>query len=125
MQGLRSGKVPFEMWSGGKTFWQHISSSPRHAATFDGAMHNVNQIGGTAVAAVYPWRKLDCVIDVAGGVGGFMADILQANSKLQGVVFDQPGQISRAVKVSLDEESKGAGKVTSPSDQPGQISQSE
>jgi len=60
----------------------------------------VNQIGGSAVVAAWPWHKYDVVIDIAGGVGGFMADILKANPKLQGIVLDQPQQIDRAHKVS-------------------------
>jgi hypothetical protein len=100
LQGIRTGKVPFELWSGGQTFWQHLEANPRHAATFDAAMHEVNQFGGTAVAINYPWSRFDCVVDVAGGVGGFLADILRSNAKLQGVLFDQPAQIGRAEAVS-------------------------
>eukprot|EP00879_Flechtneria_rotunda_P017666 GHRR01018518.1.p2 GENE.GHRR01018518.1~~GHRR01018518.1.p2 ORF type:complete len:248 (+),score=69.50 GHRR01018518.1:1346-2089(+) len=98
-QGLKIGKVPFELWSGGKTYWQHIKDSPRHAATFNTAMHQINQIGGTAVANSRVWRQFDHVIDVAGGVGGFMADILDLNLHLRGVVFDQASQIESAHKV--------------------------
>jgi hypothetical protein len=99
LQGIRSGKVPFELWSGGQTFWQHLESNPRHEATFDAAMHEVNQFGGTAVAVNYPWSNFDCVVDVAGGVGGFLADILGRHPQLQGVLFDQPAQIQRAQAV--------------------------
>eukprot|EP00879_Flechtneria_rotunda_P012946 GHRR01013519.1.p1 GENE.GHRR01013519.1~~GHRR01013519.1.p1 ORF type:complete len:436 (+),score=106.88 GHRR01013519.1:320-1627(+) len=98
-EGLKIGKVPFELWSGGKTYWQHIKDSPRHAATFNTAMHQINQIGGTAVANSRVWRQFDHVIDVAGGVGGFMADILDLNLHLRGVVFDQASQIESAHKV--------------------------
>jgi hypothetical protein len=99
MQGIRTGQVPFELWSGGQTFWQHLEANPRHAATFDAGMHEVNQFGGTAVAVNYPWSKFDCVVDVAGGVGGFLAEIVRRNSKLQGVLFDQPASIGRAETV--------------------------
>ncbi|WIA36480.1 hypothetical protein OEZ86_007780 [Tetradesmus obliquus] len=95
-EGIRTGRVPFELWSGGQTFWQHLEANPRYAATFDAGMHEVNHFGGTAVAVNYPWSKFDCVVDVAGGVGGFLADIMSSNGKLQGVLFDQPGQIARA-----------------------------
>jgi hypothetical protein len=99
LQGIRTGKIPFELWSGGQIFWQHLQANPRHEATFDAAMHEVNQFGGTAVAVNYPWSKFDCVVDVAGGVGGFLADILGRHPQLRGVLFDQPAQIQRAQAV--------------------------
>lgn len=99
LQGIKTGKVPFELWSGGQTFWQHLEANPRHATTFDAAMHEVNQFGGAAVALNYPWSNFDCVVDVAGGVGGFLADILRNNPRLNGVLFDQPAPIGRAKMV--------------------------
>eukprot|EP00879_Flechtneria_rotunda_P033888 GHRR01037754.1.p1 GENE.GHRR01037754.1~~GHRR01037754.1.p1 ORF type:complete len:144 (-),score=16.97 GHRR01037754.1:164-595(-) len=67
-------------------------------------MHKINQIGGTAVANSRVWRRFDHVTDVAGGVGGFMADILDLNLHLRGVVFDQASQIESAHKVRRDIE---------------------
>jgi uncharacterized protein YuzB (UPF0349 family) len=41
VQGLLTGTVPFELMSKGKTLWEHLSVSERHAATFDVAMLQV------------------------------------------------------------------------------------
>lgn len=95
---MKDGKIPFEL-SLGKPFWQHITDSPRHAQTFDLAMAQINQLGGPAVAAQYPFSGYDTVIDVAGGVGGFLVNILSKHEGPKGVLFDQPAQIERAKKV--------------------------
>lgn len=98
-QGIRRGVVPFELWSGGRDYWQHISSSARHAATFDAAMAQVNHIGGAAVVAGFPWSRYSSVTDVAGGVGAFVADLVARQPGLRGCVLDQAQQIARAQQV--------------------------
>lgn len=61
----------------------------------------VSNIGGGAVVRGYPWRQFEAVIDVAGGLGGFMAQLLSAVPSIRhGVVLDQPAQIKAARKVS-------------------------
>lgn len=99
IQAMKTGTIPFELWSGGKDFWQHILSSPRHAKTFDHAMVQINQLGGPAVAAQYAFDKFELIVDVAGGVGGFLCDVLKRHKGPKGIVFDQPAQIERAQKV--------------------------
>jgi hypothetical protein len=60
----------------------------------------VNHYGGSAVVNTYPWGHFDCVVDVAGGVGGFMADVMRKVPGLsKGVVFDLASNINRAKEV--------------------------
>lgn len=60
----------------------------------------VNHYGGGAVVNTYPWGHYDCVVDVAGGVGGFMADVMRKVPGLsKGVVFDLASNINRAKEV--------------------------
>eukprot|EP00878_Enallax_costatus_P009061 GHUV01009473.1.p1 GENE.GHUV01009473.1~~GHUV01009473.1.p1 ORF type:complete len:426 (+),score=140.32 GHUV01009473.1:983-2260(+) len=98
-EAMRDGKIPFEVFSGGKLFWQHIAENPSAAKTFDLAMAQINNLGGKAVAAKYPFNKFETVIDVAGGVGGFLREIMIRHKKPCGVLFDQQGQIERAEKL--------------------------
>lgn len=96
---MRDGTIAFEVFSGGKSFWHYITEQPRFAKTFDLAMAQINNLGGPAVAARYPFNKYETVVDVAGGVGGFLVEIMTRHRKVQGVLFDQPAQIDRAEKV--------------------------
>jgi len=62
----------------------------------------VNHYGGSAVVNTYSWGQFDCVVDVAGGVGGFMADLMTKVPQLKhGVVFDLAQNIQRAKKVCV------------------------
>lgn len=47
----------------------------------------------------YPFGQFDTLIDVAGGLGGFTADVLAVHTKLKGIVLDQAQQIKRAKEV--------------------------
>eukprot|EP00775_Hariotina_reticulata_P008532 gene8532-8714_t len=85
--------------SKGKTFWEHLSVNERHAATFDVAMLQKRHTGGTSLVVGYPWDRFDTIIDVAGGVGTFTADLLASHPKLKAVVLDQQQQIARGKKI--------------------------
>lgn len=101
VQGIRTGTIPYELHTGGKGFWEYCAADPTRAARFDHAMVAVNHFGGSAVVHTYPWGHHDCVIDVAGGVGGFMVDVLRKVPGLKkGVVFDLASNIERAKEVS-------------------------
>jgi hypothetical protein len=64
----------------------------------------VNHFGGSAVVHTYPWGQYDCVVDVAGGVGAFLAELLATHSGLrQGVVLDLPSNINRTQQVGVQE----------------------
>jgi len=56
-------------------------------------------IGGTALVTGYPWGKFNTIVDVAGGVGTFTADLLAAHPSLKGIVLDQSQQIERGKQV--------------------------
>lgn len=57
LQGMARGAVPFELWSGGRCFWDHLAASPRHATTFDGAMRACNHTGAKMAVEQYPWNR--------------------------------------------------------------------
>eukprot|EP00775_Hariotina_reticulata_P013986 gene13986-14101_t len=98
-KGIESGTVPFRLWSNGQSFWDHLSQNERHAATFDVGMLQKRHIGGAALVTGYPWGKFDTIVDVAGGVGTFTADLLAEHPKLKGIVLDQVQQIERGKQI--------------------------
>lgn len=57
LQGILTNNIPFQLWSGGPDFWQHLLASPRHAATFDGAMRACNHTGAKMAVEQYPWDR--------------------------------------------------------------------
>jgi hypothetical protein len=58
-QGVKRGTAPFKLWPGahGPNFWEHIKASPRHEATFDGAMRACNHTGALMAVEQYAWDR--------------------------------------------------------------------
>lgn len=100
-QGISTGTVPHQLLTGGQGFWDSLAQDPARATQFDLAMVTANHFAGTAVAHSYPWGQFDCVIDVAGGVGGLLLDVLQlpTPAPTKGVLFDLPSNIHRAKQI--------------------------
>ncbi|MBL8554928.1 MAG: hypothetical protein JNL41_11670 [Phenylobacterium sp.] len=67
---------------------------PALAAEFDASMAAMADATGPVTAAAYPFAGL--VIDVGGGVGRLMAQILAAHPQARGLVFDLPPVAEKA-----------------------------
>ena len=46
--------------------------------------------GGNGILQDYHWGRYERIIDIGGAYGSFIADLLKANPKSTGVLFDQP-----------------------------------
>ncbi len=72
--------------------------TPEETANFDAAMADFTRLVAIAVAAVYDFGSLRTLVDVGGGNGALMIGILQAHTRLHGIVFDRPPAAERATK---------------------------
>lgn len=92
---VRTGTPSFARVHGGEV-WEHFRDNPRVAAIFDDAMSELSrQVIAPAVAA-YDWSGLRHVVDVGGGHGTLLAQILTTLPQARGVLFDQPEVIEGA-----------------------------
>eukprot|EP00877_Chromochloris_zofingiensis_P006638 jgi/Chrzof1/2227/Cz11g07130.t1 len=94
-QGLVQGVTPYELYSGGVTFWDHLNTDEAFGTVFDEAMQAQKWLGSVAVVSDYRWGQYHTVIDIAGGIGGFLAELLQHYPQLQGVLLDLEQPVQR------------------------------
>ena len=92
--------TPFELASGGDTFWQWLDR-PEHAASnlnFNRVMSGMAVAINTATFADYPWRRHEnqTLSDVGGGIGGFLAGLLASQPSMRGLLVDRPSVIEDA-----------------------------
>jgi hypothetical protein len=75
LQGITTSTTPFSLWpkAQGPDFWQHIKASPRHAATFDGAMRACNHTGARMAVEQYPWNGCE------DGAAGLSVEVAESN----------------------------------------------
>jgi hypothetical protein len=76
--------------------FQYLAQHPESASVFNHAMTEFTVQESTAVMTAYDFSDLDRVVDVAGGQGLFIADLLKSNPNLKGVLFELPQVIKGA-----------------------------
>src|SRR5215472_6538328 len=59
-------------------------------------MTNLSQLVAPAIASAYDFGQWGSVIDVGGGNGVLLAEILRVHTRLRGVLADQPHVLERA-----------------------------
>jgi SAM-dependent methyltransferase len=70
-------------------FWTWLADHPGERATFDRAMSN-GTVRRVDRLASLPWRGDETVVDVGGGNGSLLVELLQRHPGLRGIVFDLP-----------------------------------
>ena len=70
-------------------FWTWLAEHPDERATFDRAMSNGTKRRVDRLASL-PWRGDETVVDVGGGNGSLLVELLQRHAGLRGIVFDLP-----------------------------------
>jgi hypothetical protein len=92
---VRTGEPAFPVQFG-QPFWADLAQDPDRAADYDEAMGGDVAAWAAAIVAAFDWGSLHTVVDVGGGNGSLMVELLHAAPTLQGTVFDQPGTADRA-----------------------------
>ena len=95
LHGVKSGEVPF-LKAHGVSAFEYLEKHPEELKVFGESMSSVSSTENPAIAAAYKFSGIRTLVDVGGGHGSLLASILKSNSKLKGVLFDQPSVIARA-----------------------------
>jgi O-methyltransferase domain/Dimerisation domain len=83
-----SGEPPFPRIFG-TDFWHWLAQHPEERAAFDRAMEQGGESRMERVAAV-DWRGDETVVDVGGGNGSLLVQLLSWRPGLRGIVLDLP-----------------------------------
>src|SRR5437868_3353470 len=95
IESVRTGGPAWERAHGSEVFpW--LAAHPDESAVFDRAMTSFSNLATAAVVKAYDFSGFDTLVDVAGGHGFMLSEILRANPSLRGVLFDQPHVIEGA-----------------------------
>jgi SAM-dependent methyltransferase len=83
----------------GLSFWEDLAAHPDVAASFDALM---GPAGHGAPDADIPitggWGSVRTVVDVGGGTGAMLAEVLRAGPHLRGTLVDFPGTVARSAE---------------------------
>lgn len=87
MHSLKTGDIAFDNFFG-VDVWQYFQQNPEDAAIFNNSMSNMTAATNEAITSVYDFSGFETLVDVGGGHGGLITEILKSNPKLKGVLFD-------------------------------------
>jgi 2,7-dihydroxy-5-methyl-1-naphthoate 7-O-methyltransferase len=110
MHTVRTGQPAWEAVFGAP-FWNYLAGDPAMAASFDATM--AGSLRTTAVAC-YDWSGVRHVVDVGGGTGALVAEVLRANADIRATLVDLPDTVARGrrflVECGLDGRCEFAGQ---------------
>jgi len=86
---LRSSKTAFEHVFGA-TNWEYRAKHPEENAKFNRRMAGAASQKGRLLANSYAFPGDTVLVDVGGGSGALLREVLSQHAKVKGVVFDQP-----------------------------------
>lgn len=81
----------------GRPFWEDLAAHPDIAASFDALMGPAGHgAPDPSVELTCGWDAIRTVVDVGGGTGAMLAEILRARPAVRGILVDLPGTVARA-----------------------------
>ena len=84
----------------GLPFWEDLDAHPELAASFDALIGPMGH--GTPNVAFQPaggWDSVRTLVDVGGGTGAFLAELLRAHPEATGTLVDLPRTVDRAIPI--------------------------
>ena len=84
----RLSDVPFAR-AYGRDIWSWFATKPEERSNFDRAMEGGQGERADRLAAL-DWHEDETVVDIGGGTGRLLRDLLERRPELRGIVFDLP-----------------------------------
>lgn len=80
----------------GCTGFEYLASHPEEASIFNAAMADVARHVARAAIAQYDFSRFRTILDIGGGNGTFLAEILRSATVSAGILFDVPAGLMEA-----------------------------
>lgn len=93
---LRTGETSFDL-AFGEPFFEHLQKNTDRAANYNNVQTSNSVLNCRHIAAAYDFSQFNTLMDVGGGHGSLLLEILKSAPALKGIIFDMPG-------VSLEEK---------------------
>jgi SAM-dependent methyltransferase len=97
-ESVRTGEPAFQRIFG-QRFFEYLADHPADAAVFNTVMTQGIAWTTPALLTAYDFSRFERIVDVGGGEGALLRDILAATPRLQGVLFDLPQVVAGAFEI--------------------------
>ncbi|MGI8457304.1 MAG: methyltransferase [Propionibacteriaceae bacterium] len=99
---VRSGRPQLQAALGADSWWGYLHDHPERSELFDRAMAELSRSSQTRALQPYDFGRVRRLVDVGGGTGTLLAQVLTAHPGLTGVLFDRPEVVANAGPVLGD-----------------------
>src|SRR4029077_9022591 len=97
LSAVRTGRPAYHE-AFGREFWADLDAHPDIAASFDALMGPAGHGVPDPHVLVDPadWKSVRTVVDVGGGTGALLAEVLRAHPHVRGTLVELPGPVARS-----------------------------
>ena len=95
LHSIKSGESATQ-FTHGVDAWTYRMQNPEEQAVFNGAMTDNSRSDARAALEAYDFSRFSCVVDIGGGQGLLLKEVLLACPATRGILFDQPQVIASA-----------------------------
>lgn len=99
-KGIRKGASAYEM-THGRSLYAWLDTHPEDARLYDEGVDRFTSEVARRAAEAFDFSSVRRVVDVGGGLGTLLAEVLERWPKVEGVLVDRPNVLSRA-RAKLD-----------------------
>jgi hypothetical protein len=92
---IRTGEATFPAIYG-QDFWSYLSSHPDDQTRFDTAMSTGSTGDGASLLRICDFEGIATLVDIGGGEGQMISEVLQAHPQMRGILFDRPEALAQA-----------------------------
>jgi hypothetical protein len=71
-------------------FFEHLTQHPEAGEWFDRGLANFAAPENAAIVGAYNFAPFHSIVDVGGGQGGFLAEVIKAYPSIKGTLYDRP-----------------------------------
>lgn len=87
-EAVRTGEAAFPR-AHGRSFWEYLAANPEEGVRFDGAMSGAVVVRARSLLGAVKLDGVRTLVDVGGGQGQLLIEVLTATPGLHGILFDQ------------------------------------
>jgi hypothetical protein len=98
LESVRTGEPAYRTIFG-RSFWDDLAAHPQLAADFDALMGPPGHGTPDADVLVSDWESVRTVVDVGGGTGALLAEVLHAHPAVRGTLVDVPATAARSAEI--------------------------
>ena len=95
-KSVMSGEPAFNM-EHGMGFFDYLGSHPECGQWFNCGMANFSTVENPAIAGAYDYSTFSHIMDIGGGQGGLLAEILKIHPKVSATLFDLPQLVQNPI----------------------------